>query len=112
VNLQAQFTSATLTGVVSDRPARLCAGKVKLVNEKTHDTRETITNNDGYYTFIGMAVGDFSYGLTVEAKGFVTYDARASRCWAAKGATSTYRYGLETLPIKSKWLAWPIRSCP
>ena len=49
--------------------------KVKLVNEKTHDTRETITNNDGYYTFVGMAVGDFSYGLTVEAKGFVTYDA-------------------------------------
>jgi len=44
------------------------AAKVKLVNEKTHDTRETITNNDGYYTFIGMAVGDFSYGLTVEAK--------------------------------------------
>jgi len=76
VNLQAQFTSATLTGVVSDPSGAVVPqAKVKLVNEKTHDTRETITNNDGYYTFIGMAVGDFSYGLTVEAKGFVTYDA-------------------------------------
>jgi len=76
VNLQAQFTSATLTGVVSDPSSAVVPqAKVKLVNEKTHDTRETITNNDGYYTFVGMAVGDFSYGLTVEAKGFVTYDA-------------------------------------
>ncbi len=76
VNLQAQFTSATLTGVVSDPSGAVVPqAKVKLVNEKTHDTRETITNNDGYYTFVGMAVGDFSYGLTVEAKGFVTYDA-------------------------------------
>jgi hypothetical protein len=49
--------------------------KVKLVNEKSGDTRETVTNNDGYYTFAGMAVGDLSYKLTVEAKGFVTYDA-------------------------------------
>jgi hypothetical protein len=76
MSLQAQFTSATLTGVVSDPSGAVVPqAKVKLVNEKSGDTRETVTNNDGYYTFAGMAVGDLSYKLTVEAKGFVTYDA-------------------------------------
>ncbi len=76
MNLQAQFTSATLTGVVSDASGAVVPqAKVKLVNEKTHDTRDTVTNNDGYYTFVGVAVGDLTYKLTVEAKGFVTYDA-------------------------------------
>ncbi|MGA2737307.1 MAG: TonB-dependent receptor [Bryobacteraceae bacterium] len=76
MNLPAQFTSATLTGVVSDPSGAVVPqAKVKLVNEKTGDARDTITNNDGYYTFAGMAVGDLTYKLTVEAKGFVTYDA-------------------------------------
>jgi hypothetical protein len=76
VNLSAQFTSATLTGVVSDPSGAVVPqAKVKLVNEKTGDARDTVTNNDGYYTFAGMAVGDLTYKLTVEAKGFVTYDA-------------------------------------
>jgi hypothetical protein len=76
MNLSAQFTSATLTGVVSDPSGAVVPqAKVKLVNEKSGDTRETVTNNDGYYTFSGMAVGDLTYKLTVEAKGFVSYDA-------------------------------------
>ncbi|MGA2577240.1 MAG: carboxypeptidase-like regulatory domain-containing protein [Bryobacteraceae bacterium] len=76
LNLPAQFTSATLTGEVSDPSGAVVPqAKVKLVNEKSGDTRETVTNNDGYYTFAGMAVGDLTYRLTVEAKGFVTYDA-------------------------------------
>jgi len=76
VNLSAQFTSATLTGVVSDPSGAVVPqAKVKLVNEKTGDARDSVTNNDGYYTFAGMAVGDLTYKLTVEAKGFVTYDA-------------------------------------
>ncbi len=76
MNLPAQFTSATLTGVVNDPSGAVVPqAKVTLVNEKTGDTRETVTNNDGYYTFAGMSVGDLTYKLTVEAKGFVTYDA-------------------------------------
>ena len=62
VNLSAQFTSATLTGVVSDPSGAVVPqAKVKLVNEKTGDARDTVTNNDGYYTFAGMAVGDLTY---------------------------------------------------
>ena len=76
MNLPAQFTSATLTGDVNDPSGAVVPqAKVTLVNEKSGDTRETVTNNDGYYTFAGMAVGDLTYRLTVTAKGFVTYDA-------------------------------------
>ena len=76
MNLPAQFTSATLTGVVSDPSGAVVPqAKVKLVNEKTGDARDTVTNNDGYYTFAGMEVGDLTFKLTVEAKGFVTFDA-------------------------------------
>src|SRR6202451_892327 len=76
MNLPAQFTSATLTGVVSDPSGAVVPqAKVKLVNEKTGDARDTVTNNDGYYTFAGMEVGDLPFKLTVEAKGFVTFDA-------------------------------------
>ena len=54
----------------------MCRGaKVKLVNEQSGYTRDTVTNNDGYYTFVSISVGDFTYKLTVEAKGFVTYEA-------------------------------------
>ena len=76
MNLPAQFTSATLTGVVSDPSGAVVPqAKVRLVNEQSGDARETVTNNDGYYTFAGMAVGDLTYKLVVEAKGFVTFDA-------------------------------------
>jgi hypothetical protein len=76
MNLPAQFTSATLTGVVSDPSGAVVPeAKVKLVNEQSGDVRDTVTNNDGYYTFSGMGVGDFTFKLIVEAKGFVTYDA-------------------------------------
>jgi len=76
MNLPAQFTSATLTGVVSDPSGAVVPqAKVKLINEKSGDTRETVTNADGYYTFAGMAVGDLTYKLVVEATGFVTFDA-------------------------------------
>jgi Carboxypeptidase regulatory-like domain len=75
-NLSAQLTSATLTGVVSDPSgAVIPQAKVTLTNEKTGDSRDTVTNSDGYYTFAGMAVGDLTYKLTVEAKGFVKFDA-------------------------------------
>jgi len=76
VNLPAQFTSATLTGVVSDPSSAVVPqAKVRLVNEQSGDARETVTNADGYYTFAGVAVGNFTYKLVVEAKGFVTFNA-------------------------------------
>ena len=76
VNLSAQFTSGTLTGVVTDPSGAVVPqAKVRLTNQQSGDVRDTVTNSDGYFTFAAVAVGNFTYKLTVEAKGFVTYDA-------------------------------------
>src|ERR1700681_3663603 len=71
-NLSAQGIYATLTGVVSDPSQAVVAkAKVTLKDAQSGAQRETITNNDGYFTFASMPVG--TYDLTVEAKGFNTY---------------------------------------
>jgi hypothetical protein len=42
--------------VVSDTSGAVVPqAKVKLVNEKSGDIRDTTTNNDGYYTSVGLA---------------------------------------------------------
>ncbi len=74
--LPAQSIYATLTGVVSDPSGAVIPGAaVKLVNEASGSQRVTETNSDGYYTFASVAVGDYTYALTVEVKGFQTYRA-------------------------------------
>src|SRR5512136_2080166 len=46
VQLKAQSLFATVTGVVSDPSGAVVPGAtVKLINERSGDTRETITNN-------------------------------------------------------------------
>jgi len=75
-SLRAQSIYATLTGVVYD-PAQAVVpdASVKLKNEQSGSLRDTTTNGEGYFTFASVGVGDFTYELTVEAKGFVTYKA-------------------------------------
>src|SRR5690348_8023792 len=74
--LQAQSIFATLTGVVAD-PAQAVVpdATVRLKNEQSGSLRETTTNSEGYFTFASVAVGNFTYELSVESKGFVTYKA-------------------------------------
>ncbi len=75
-NLPAQSIYGTLTGVVSDPSgAVIPAATVRLTNESSGSQRETVTNSDGYYTFASITVGNFTYALTVEMKGFQTYKA-------------------------------------
>ena len=72
----AQSVFATLTGVVSDQQQAVVPGAtVRLKNEQSGSLRDTTTNGEGYYTFASVSVGDFTYELTVESKGFVTYRA-------------------------------------
>lgn len=72
----AQSISATLTGIVSDSTGAVVPGaSVKLINEASGSTRDTVTNSDGFYTFVAVAVGNFTYKLTVEKQGFTTYAA-------------------------------------
>jgi hypothetical protein len=74
--LPAQSLFATLTGIVSDPSGAVVPGAtVKLMNEQSGSTRETVTNGEGFFTFVSVAVGDFSYKLVVEAKEFNTYSA-------------------------------------
>ncbi len=74
--LRAQSLFATLTGVVSDPSGAVVPNAtVRLVNEQSASTRETVTNAEGYYSFASVAVGNFTYKLTVEARGFSTYEA-------------------------------------
>ncbi|HET9319812.1 MAG TPA: carboxypeptidase-like regulatory domain-containing protein [Bryobacteraceae bacterium] len=75
-NLPAQSIFATLTGVVSDPSGAVVPNaKVKLKSEATGSLRDTVTNSDGYFSFSSLAVGDFTYELSVEAQGFVSYKA-------------------------------------
>src|ERR1035438_4072372 len=75
-SLPAQSTSATLTGIVSDPSnAVVPQAQVKLRNESSGSERVTVTNNEGHFTFASLDVGDYTYELTVVAKGFLTYKA-------------------------------------
>ena len=67
---------ATLTGIVSDPSGAVVPGaSVKLISESSGSVRVTTTDASGYFTFASVIVGDFTYKLTVEAKGFSTYAA-------------------------------------
>ncbi len=75
-SLPAQSIYATLTGVVSDpSQAVVPNAQVKLRNESSGSERETIANHEGFFTFSSVPVGDYTYELTVTAKGFLTYKA-------------------------------------
>jgi hypothetical protein len=67
-----QSIYATLTGVVTDpSQAVVPNAKITLKNTASGDTRRSVTNSDGYFTFVSVPVGE-GYELTVEAAGFQT----------------------------------------
>jgi hypothetical protein len=75
-SLPAQSIYATLTGVVSDQSGAVVPNAtVRLVNDASGSQRETVTNSDGFYSFTSIPVGDYTYTLTVETKGFQTFKA-------------------------------------
>jgi hypothetical protein len=75
-SLTAQSIYGTLTGVVSDPASAVVPNAtVKLKNELSGSLRESTTNAEGFFTFAGVPVGNFTYELTVESKGFVSYKA-------------------------------------
>jgi hypothetical protein len=73
-NLSAQGLFATLTGVVTDPTTAVVSGaKVRLHDVASGSERETVSDNDGYYAFASVPVGNYS--LSVEANGFQSYKA-------------------------------------
>jgi len=67
-----QAIFATLTGIVTDSTGAAVPGvKVILHNADSGDSRDTVTDNQGYYTFASVPVG--TYNLTVTQQGFQTF---------------------------------------
>jgi hypothetical protein len=71
-SLWSQGIFATLTGTVTD-PSGSVVANVKLVlkNADSGNTRESVSNGEGFYSFASVPVG--SYNLTVSAPGFQTF---------------------------------------
>ncbi len=70
--LQAQSIFATLTGIVSDpSQAAVPQSTVKLIDSQSGSARDSVTNNDGYFTFVSVPPGN--YQLLVSAKGFESF---------------------------------------
>src|ERR1022692_2428589 len=68
-NLSAQGIYATLTGIVTDpSQAVIAKAKVTLNDAQSGSQRDTVSNNEGYFTVASVPVG--TYELTIEAKGF------------------------------------------
>ena len=65
----AQADTATLTGQITDQNGAAVAGaKIVLTNQSTNISAETISNEDGYYTF--SSVRPARYKITVNQTGF------------------------------------------
>jgi hypothetical protein len=70
--LPAQGIYATLTGVITDQSTAVVAkATVTLTDAQSGSQRQTVTNNDGYFTFASVPVG--TYNVAVQAKGFNEY---------------------------------------
>jgi hypothetical protein len=66
-----QSIYGALTGVVSDpSQAQVPNAKITLKNKLSGDIRRSVTNSDGFFSFVSVPVG--TYEVTVEASGFKT----------------------------------------
>ena len=74
-SVSAQSVFATLTGSVVDPSQAVVPGaKIALKNVQSGDTRRSVTNQDGYFSFTSIPVGP-TYEVSVEAAGFNSYKA-------------------------------------
>jgi len=72
-SLWSQGIFATLTGVVTDSTGAVVPNaKITLRNSESGDVRETVADNQGYYTFASVPVG--GYNLSIEATGFQVFN--------------------------------------
>lgn len=86
--VSAQVTTGNLQGIVKDPNGAVVAGAaVKVTNADTGITRETTTNEEGFYRVTNMLPGD-NYSIEVTASGFATnrLDKVAIRLGVENGA--------------------------
>ena len=64
-----QTTSGTILGTLTDQSGALIPNTpVKLTNTATGDTRQTVSNNSGFYQYVNIPPG--TYRISVSAPGF------------------------------------------
>jgi hypothetical protein len=69
LSLHAQQITGTFSGTAQDSTGAVIGNaNVTLTNQITADSRKTVSNDSGYFTFAGVNPG--TYTVTVEAKGF------------------------------------------
>jgi hypothetical protein len=70
-----QTTSSSLSGTVLDVTGAIVPkANVTLVNETSGDTRQTVSNGEGYFAFNAVPPG--SYSVKVEMQGFHAWEAK------------------------------------
>ena len=66
-------TTGTLTGLVHDQSKAVIPGAdITLIDEASGDSRKTISNEEGYFTFTALMAK--TYKLRVEMAGFQTWE--------------------------------------
>jgi len=71
----AQITTGSLSGTVRDTTGAVVPdARVTLINQTSNDSRATVTNNLGYFTFSAVQGG--TYAITVKASGFEAWIGR------------------------------------
>jgi hypothetical protein len=69
IGLQAQLLTGSFSGTVQDPTGAVVNGAtVTLLNQTTADTRKTVSNDRGYFTFAGVIPG--TYTVSIHANGF------------------------------------------
>ena len=69
---QAQLITGSFSGIVQDQTGAVVSkATVTLTNHGTKDSRKTLSNDSGYFTFAGVNPG--TYSVFVEAQGFKSW---------------------------------------
>jgi hypothetical protein len=97
--LLAQYTTATLSGVITDPSARTVPGaRVTIENTGTSLVRSYITGEDGAYLFPALPVG--TYRLQVEKEGFTRYSQDGIRLHVNQTATQSVSLNVGKLTLQ------------
>ena len=84
----------SIVGTVADSTGGILpAAKVKIIDEGTSQTREVLTNSQGYYVFPSLRPA--SYTLAVEAQGFAVYTRKAIPLQADQNASVNVTMSLQ-----------------
>ncbi len=73
IAIQAQITTGSISGTVTDAAGALVPGATVTVKGKSGQEYTAITNESGYYNIPGVTAGSLTYTVTVTASNFKTH---------------------------------------